>query len=544
MPTLRFTFPGRRYHATLWGHHANEGQIEWPPCPWRILRALLACGFNKLGWRDVSDLPPLARSLLEKLASALPSYKLPDASAAHTRHYMPYISGKDQKTTLVWDTFADVGDGELLIHYSCELNADERDLLAILTRNLGYLGRAESWVDGELLDDSSFDTIRVNAFPCEGREHPGQKYEQITLTAPIPPVGYLAWQRDKAESAVAHLDLPKTAKKPTKAQQAKLDGEKRNLQEPFPADLLTCLTKDTSWWKGHGWSQPPGSQRVLYWRPSDPLQVGVPVRRRQTRAKPVEAMLLAITTPSGRQSPLPNVTRTLPQAELIHRALIGILGKGERVDCPELTGKDANGQPLKNGHQHAHILPLDLDGDRHIDHILIYAKMLLGDRAQHAIRELRRTWAKGGVGDLQLAMVGQGNLSDLHGLPASLAAGVLRVLGPPEGSTRWVSLTPFIAPRHLKREGKKNDLVDQINSELRSRGLPLAGVSVLDLRYERFRHLRYFIRCRVRRAAPPADVGYAIELTFAERVPGPISLGYAAHFGLGQFAPAGTAHST
>ena len=46
MPTLQLRFPGGRYHATPWGHHVNEGLIEWPPSPWRLLRALIACGFS------------------------------------------------------------------------------------------------------------------------------------------------------------------------------------------------------------------------------------------------------------------------------------------------------------------------------------------------------------------------------------------------------------------------------------------------------------------------------------------------------------------
>jgi CRISPR-associated protein Csb2 len=41
VPTLRLRFPGGRYHATPWGHHVNEGQVEWPPSPWRLLRALM-----------------------------------------------------------------------------------------------------------------------------------------------------------------------------------------------------------------------------------------------------------------------------------------------------------------------------------------------------------------------------------------------------------------------------------------------------------------------------------------------------------------------
>ena len=37
--TIKLTFPGGRYHATPWGRHVNEGVPEWPPSPWRLLRA-------------------------------------------------------------------------------------------------------------------------------------------------------------------------------------------------------------------------------------------------------------------------------------------------------------------------------------------------------------------------------------------------------------------------------------------------------------------------------------------------------------------------
>ncbi len=79
MPTLIFRFPAGRYHATPWGHHVNEGLIEWPPSPWRLLRALLATGYAMLHW-PTGGPPPEARSLVEKLASVLPDYRLPKAT--------------------------------------------------------------------------------------------------------------------------------------------------------------------------------------------------------------------------------------------------------------------------------------------------------------------------------------------------------------------------------------------------------------------------------------------------------------------------------
>src|SRR5690606_15980622 len=107
--TVKLTFPGRRYHATPWSHHVNEGLIEWPPSPWRVLRALIATGYSKLHWPAGSP-PQVAVTLIEKLSSVLPRYRLPKAVGTHSRHYMPmarFDKGREQ-TTLVLDTWAHI----------------------------------------------------------------------------------------------------------------------------------------------------------------------------------------------------------------------------------------------------------------------------------------------------------------------------------------------------------------------------------------------------------------------------------------------------
>ena len=170
MPTIKIRFPAGRYHATTWGHHVNEGQIEWPPSPWRMLRAFVACGFNTQHW---SEVPVEGRTLLQKLASVLPSYRLPSASAAHSRHFMPVgtLDKGREKTTLVFDTWANIGGDELVIRWGCDLTNDERELFSRLVDCLGYLGRSESWVEAEMLDDESAETIEFNAIP----HHLGQQ---------------------------------------------------------------------------------------------------------------------------------------------------------------------------------------------------------------------------------------------------------------------------------------------------------------------------------------------------------------------------------
>ncbi|MCL5945906.1 MAG: type I-U CRISPR-associated protein Csb2 [Planctomycetes bacterium] len=525
---MKLYFPGGRYHATPWGHHVNEGLIEWPPSPWRLLRALIACGFTTRHWIEI---PPMACSLIEKLALVFPSYKLPEITVAHTRHYMPYIEGKDQKTTLVLDTFAKHWRGEadhMLIHWPCVLTSDETALLATLTHNLSYLGRSESWVEAELIPDASISLETFDAIPCQHDGQHDQRQEQVSLMAPIPANYYISWRKEQVDDAGANLGLQRGKSKTSE----KLLRKQVELKKSLPLNLIACLTQDTACWKGYGWSHPPGSQKVLYWRPSQPMRVTAPRRIGHPELPAVKMMLLALTTPSGNKSALPSITRTLPRAELIHKALISKLGNGHRVNCPELTGKDEHDKPLQNAHRHAHILPLDIDRDRRIDHVLIFAPLGLSGEAQHAISSLRRTWMKGGTNELQLAIVGKGDMNDLSRISTRIGPVISCLIGP---SKIWTSLTPFVPPRFLKKTGCRNDLIDQVRTELTSRGLPNAAVNILPLDTADTRYLRHFVRRRQRGNLPPQDACFALQISFCQSVAGPISLGYASHFGMGLF---------
>jgi len=520
MPTLLLRFPAGRYHATPWGNHVNEGLVEWPPSPWRLLRALIACGYAKCGWAEV---PPAGRRLLNALATSLPTYALPPATLAHTRHYMPtgVLEKGREPTTLVFDAWAEVGEGVLGVKWDCVLDSEASSLLATLAENLGYLGRSESWVSAEVASDTEH-VCEMNSFPCVAGEAPRPGYDQHWLIAALSPADYDAWRSREVERVLSEQSEAATAEHARVGSAA---------VAPYPVDLIEALQRDTAWWRGHGWSEPPGSRRVLYWRSQHALAVGAIAQRVRATAPRVEAMLLALTTSSGSSSALPACSRALPQAELIHRALVAQVGRGKRADCPELTGRDETGKPL-TGHRHAHLLPLDLDADEHLDHVLVYAPMGLADAAQAAIRRLKRT-SKGGVGELRIAIAGQGRLEDFRGLPPQLRSRVELLLGPQGGARAWASSTPFVLPRHLKRRGK-NTLEGQVLAELASRSLPPAIVEVLA---EETRNLRHIARVRRPPAkAPPSDAGFALRLTFETPIRGPLALGYGVHFGLGLFA--------
>jgi CRISPR-associated protein Csb2 len=203
-----------------------------------------------------------------------------------------------------------------------------------------------------------------------------------------------------------------------------------------------------------------------------------------------------------------------------------------------LTGCDEKARPLRGPHDHAHILPLDLDGDGHLDHILLWAPMGLNHRDQAAVRAVRQTFTKGGVGPLRLALAGSGELSDLSGLPGTFGDGLRAVLGSHVATTVWRSTTPFVPPRHLKKRGR-NTIEGQIAAELTARSFPSpAEVRMIDPHEdERARRHRHFVRSRRYGPAAPVDCGFTLELRFSNSVRGPMCLGYGSHFGLGLFVP-------
>jgi len=539
MPTLIFRFPGRRYHATPWGHHVNEGQVEWPPSPWRLLRALIATGYATLRWPGDGP-PPVARSLIEKLASVLPRYRLPSAVGTHSRHYMPLAKFKNgrEDTTLVFDTWAQVDDGALTVIWDVALSDEETLLLTGLAERIGYLGRSESWVSARMARSNEPLPEGDDCYPCDSVQAPGRGWEQVPLLAPLSVQRYDRWRRAAIGAELAKLPAADTTKKKLTKEEKKALEQRQALEGSYPPDLAACLQTTTDWLRQLGWSQPPGSERVFYWRRTEALEAGAPkVCRKPVTVRPVEAMLLSMATASGNNHALPSVIRTLPQAEMLHRALVRAASRHGDVPGKVLTGYDESGKPLTEPHRHAHLLPLDLDEDGHLDHILVWAPMGLDAAAQAAVRAVRATFTKGGVAPLRLALAALGNLAELRGLAGVYGEKLRSLVGSSAGAAEWMSVTPFVPPRYLKKRGR-NTLEGQVIAELSARGLPEpTDIRVLDPRRDqRQLRIRHFIRSRRQGPAAPVNVAFSLSLRFAEPIKGPLCLGYGCHFGLGLFS--------
>jgi CRISPR-associated protein Csb2 len=163
--------------------------------------------------------------------------------------------------------------------------------------------------------------------------------------------------------------------------------------------------------------------------------------------------------------------------------------------------------------------------------------MGLSPIAQNAIQTVRRTWMKGGASDLQVAVVASGDISILQGLSGGLQESMHGLLHGMATRTEWVSVTPFVPPRFLKKSGR-NTLLGQVNAELRCRKLPEASVvEVLNDETRSFRH--FVVSRRNATQCPPVSFGMALRIVLdrpLEPNQVPLSLGYASHFGLGLFA--------
>ncbi|MFO1155213.1 MAG: type I-U CRISPR-associated protein Csb2 [Rhodospirillales bacterium] len=498
MFALAIRFIAGRYHATPWGRHVNEADVAWPPEPWRLLRALVATWHRKAD-RDRYDRDCLA-ALIDRLAADLPLYELPAAVHTHTRHYMPrFKSGPDDRT-LVFDAFARVEPTEPLkvVWENVTLSADEEALAAHLVERVGYLGRAESWIEAQI--DPAPAPERCRCRPGEDEVDPmtGEVSDLVPLLAAMDAEAYRSARPALLAAAKAHPRL------------------RKQIEATLTERLIDALSPDTSDWQKAGWSRPPASRQVIYRRPAGALS---PTSAKQPshRRPPREGLTTARFVLAGK--PLPLMEDAVRIGELLRRALmekakhrLGEAAIPAVLSCHGLVDPS---------HGHAFFLPEDADEDGRIDHVIVHAAAGLPRDCWPVLAELTRLWQPDG-GEWRVALEGIGS--------AHTFAYDSQVL---ETSRRWRSVTPYLHPWHLKRTLGP---ADQIRKECRLRGFaePEPTEFLVDQRHRRPVH---FHRFRSKRGLVQPDTrGSFWELTFDAPVSGPIALGFGCHFGLGLFS--------
>jgi CRISPR-associated protein Csb2 len=555
MIALRLRFPAGRYHATPWGRHVNEAAIAWPPEPVRILRALIACHHRKADKAQFSD--DALADLIDALAGELPIYRLPPAVHAHTRHYMP----APVKTTLVFDAFARFdADESLIVGWpGLSLSSEQRAHLDHLAARLGYLGRAESWIEAKVFEWSGDD---VNAKPlnhdCEGKGRASDpECRLVSLYAPLSPETY----RERRERLIRDERERRRAgwTKNSKPTASAIDKDIKDILATLPERLASALAVDTSDLQAAGWSDPPACRRVLYAAP-EPASVWPGPRRRTTRRRPDPTVARFVL--AGR--PRPRIEDAIKIGELMRKAALARFWErdketGVRIPKapPVISGRGSDSRPLTDAdHRHAFWLPEDADGDGEVDHIIVYARDGFCRDVRTKLDELTRLWVsrRESVSEDDGATLPEARQEwrlalEGFGMPHEFR-GASRLLGK---SQTWQSVTPFLAAGHLKAGGYPAE----VRRLLARRGLPeptevaflrpqssdsSAGSTPYDRDIGvcvngRLRRAVHFHRFRSRRGERQPDTrGTFLRLRFAECIEGPLALGYACHFGLGLFA--------
>lgn len=349
--SLEIRFPWGRYHATPWGRAVNEGAPEWPPSPWRLLRALYST------WKTRA--PHLQEGTVAELFNRLaapPSFILPDFQEAHTRHFMPDIGfGKD----MAFDPFVVFERGAaIVVTWPTDLPAQHRAALSELSELLPYLGRAESL--------------------CEARAVHGEIEADGQVCEPV-----------NADGATESVLSPPV----------------RVLVSDNPLDFrsLTARTVDI---RAAGYLDPPAT----HWQPYVRPEVAKPgYSPRPIWTKHPTAVRWAISSPA-----LPGRFAAVAMADVLRRACLGRYGRLFRGGAsPVLSGKDPGGQPL-SGHVHAHYVALDADGDGLLDHLVLWAPQGLGTRELQAAAAVDRLTGFAHVPDFRPCRLGLEAFGDVR----------------------------------------------------------------------------------------------------------------------------------
>ena len=489
MLAIKFVFTANRYHATQWGRHVNEGVPEWPPSPWRIARGIVAT------WRRT--LPDLAPErvvpVLQAIASERPRFRLPTASTGHTRHYMRYYDGVRERTTLVLDAFVAIKPGDPLFAMwpDVELTPEQRGDLNSILRNMPYLGRAESWVEAEVVTDCHEET---NSLPMETGAIPEGDWEIVRTLTPRTPI------------------------------------------------RLKDLEVETSDLRRSGRIDPEGAQWWTYVRRPDCFtEFRTTGAERPGQGEGAQVVRFAM---SG--NVLPMAFDTLRWGELARRSVMSQYGRRTGGGVSQtLSGKDASGKPL-TGHTHAFYLPTDEDGDGRLDCLTVWAPAGLTGKELGAVLSVNALNPGGQRDPVQLAYQSHGSTGDFAGVsPVFQGSRHWRSLTP-------YVLTRHVKFRGPKDEDGIRHVVDspeeQIVREVSLRWPGKTSVMSVHIRKPRepvapmqegksggFRPFDYF---RYKQGGGSNGGGmFNVEIEFEDSVYGPIALGFACHQGLGIFVP-------
>jgi CRISPR-associated protein Csb2 len=508
-------FPSGRFHATRWNQGAfGDAYGEWPPSPWRLLRALAARWFQYVRETGATKLTEaeqreaLLRPLLQTLASSLPGFYLPPLTwrGPTLKQYQPteikFSKGaKDAEvrkavTSLTEDHYRAVPPDDPV--FWCwenlpDLDPQQEQLLDQLLERILYFGRAES-----------FSRLRrVAALPM-GVE-----------------INCRLTERDAGgmTPVLAHLPSP----------------------QPLDLSLLLVATDDKEL---AGRSIPPGTQWFYAQLPPRPI-IATPVIHRTKREGRMNHLQFAV---GGRLYPplrlwvkvaerfrghvLRHLTEAIaPGAQGRYDRLV----PAQREQLALMCGKDGEGRPT-HGHRHTFFLLWPDENGLPTRLIAWRSSPFTGQEieAMYAAAERPLSWDDGAP-EWKVRLVP---------LPAETP-----VPNGLQGAARiWESATPFVPPaqRHrFRKNGRERpgeSLERLLYKMIQDEGKPLPDrVTILssyeDAEWVTLHQTRHRRMLKAESRTPWVRPGFRARVEFPQPISAPLILGDSCHFGLGLFLP-------
>lgn len=490
MITIELEFPAGRYHATPWGRNVNEGDVEWPPSPFRLARALIDVWKRRKPEWPEQRIEPILKGL-----SGSPLFVLPPASASHTRSFLSSNEKDSSRKQLIFDAFVVTPKAaKVLLGFETDLEKDCLNDLDEILKKLDYLGRSESWVRARLTDTSS--PGNWNCLPVRGKRPMGN-FDLIQVACCRGPEAYLQLPQKPNRDLVPS----------------------RTTDTSLPCSWLEAIGYSTQQLLKEGWSSHPTLDWVTYARRSEALEPST------TRTAPVSIQRFRCAKYALSSRVLPRIQETFPVTKRIREHLMGIhkriMDNDPNSVSWRFSGKDASGNPLK-GHKHAFYQPLDEDNDGYLDHLLVYSSEPFSATELEALDGLRSIWQSDGRPDVRFVLTG------LYQNP------------PKQSSNAWISSTPFVLSRHYRKG--RGTFIDWLEGEIaREREihyLPrLLSIEWIMGVTNKGRTVRWFEFVRKYRSDQPVPSGHGCILRFEDDVEGPFTLGSLCHYGLGYFKP-------
>ena len=505
--TIEQRFPLGRFHATRWKQGAFGDPFgEWPPSPYRLLRALAMRWFQyarEMGWSNDKEKEERKNKLwplLQALAASLPSFYLPPWTwrGLAIKQYHPTAiewTDKSKKAggykkpsrTLVEDHYRAVYPEDAVLWHWENLNLEDEqlELLDRLLERVIYFGRAESFC---LMR-------RRDALP-EGKEvncRLSEKGDGVPVLAQIP-------------------------------------------GDPLDFEALLCRTGDK---KIREKPIPPGTRWFYAKLPALP-KVALPRPVRRKRPQEIRCIQFAV---GGRV--FPPLRLWVKLAERFRGRAVKNLalalkpdseGKYERLDREArhrlalLCGKDEEGKPLV-GHRHAYFL-------------------LWPDEQGNPTRLI--VWRDEPFEQEEIEALLKASERPISWEPAAPRWKVRLVplpfeMSPPSGfleSARvWRSITPFVPPaeRHrFRRNGRerRGETLERIVGKLvEGRSSVTRVEKISETIWVNLHETRERRRARKETGTPWMRPGYLLRIEFDKPLKGPLIIGDSCHFGLGIFVP-------